>query len=166
MEEKLYIKNFSNEQIRILLPSFQSYTDNDKYDENAFVKYIDDSVSWIGVCDDNDKIFSLAVIQNNFEDDLSECLILEIQSIIRGYGKELLLYLFSQNKHDIVYFTLGDNIDDGLVQYLSQFGLKEIEIDGLSVDGVNKVLYRIIHQLPPNKLKSFIKRVKSDYTYI
>ena len=157
MSDTLHIKSFSSEQIRILLPSLAQNSNNPRFSLAQFEKYLsyDSGVSWVAICDGDDHIFALSCIEYQFEDNLSICFLSEIQTVIRGYGKELLTYILSQEDQDIVYLLVDPHADKSLLNWYKQFNLDEIKVPNSVYGGTSIFLYRVNGKIPERKINAF-----------
>lgn len=157
MSDTLHIKSFSSEQIKLLLPSLAQNSNNPRFSLAQFEKYLDfdSGVSWLAVCDENDHIFALSCLEYNFEDNLSICFLSEIQTVIKGYGKDLLTYILSQDDQDIIYLLVGPSADSSLLKWYRMFNMEEIEIEDSVYGTPLIILYRTTHKIPDNELNAF-----------
>ena len=166
MSEQLHIKSFSSEQIRILLPSLAQNTNNQRFSTAQFEKYLsyDSGVSWVAVCDESDNIFALSCLEYQFEDNLSICFLSEIQTVIRGYGKELLTYILSQEDQDIIYLLVDPHADKSLLNWYRQFDLDEIKIEHSVYGGPVTFLYRVNGRIPERKINTFKQNLIDSFS--
>ena len=166
MTDTLHIKSFSSEQIRILLPSLAQNTNNHRFSTAQFEKYLsyDSGVSWVAVCDESDNIFALSCIEYHFEDNLSICFLSEIQTVIRGYGKELLTFILNQKDQDIIYLLVNPEADETLLKWYKQFHLDEINIEDSIYGGPITFLYRVNSKVPERKLNSFKQNIIDNFS--
>ena len=166
MADTLHIKSFSSEQIRILLPSLSQNSNNPRFSLAQFEKYLssDSGVSWVAICDGDDHIFALSCLEYQFEDNLSICFLSEIQTVIRGYGKELLTFILNQKDQDIVYLLVNPEADETLLKWYKQFHLDEINIDDSVYGGPITFLYRVNGRIPERKLNSFKQNIIDKFS--
>lgn len=166
MIDTLHIKSFSSEQIRILLPSLAQNTNNHRFSTAQFEKYLsyDSGVSWVAVCDESDNIFALSCLEYQFEDNVSICFLSEIQTVIRGYGKELLTFILNQKDQDIIYLLVNPEADETLLKWYKQFDLDEINIEDSVYGGPITFLYRVNGRIPEIKLNSFKQNIIDRFT--